>query len=182
MELLQGIKERRSVRKYTGNPVPREVMEAVIDHTRFAPSWTNSQTPRWNLIDNRDVITQIGETAVRGFSYNLDTLKNATGVAVLSYVKGVSGSVAKYGLEEAENASKWEVFDAGIAGATFCLAAHGHGVGTVIMGVIDEVKIAEIINLPENETVGAVIVYGYAIDETLPVPNRKEVSEILRFI
>ena len=181
MELLQGIKERRSVRKYTDKPVPREVMEAVIDHTRFAPSWSNSQTPRWHLVNNREIITQIGETAVRGFSYNLDTLKAATGVAVLSYVKGVSGSVAKYGIAETDNASKWEEFDAGIACATFCLAAHGHEVGTVIMGVIDEVKIAQLIDLPENEAVAAVIVYGYADGEN-PVPRRKEVSDILRFV
>lgn len=181
MELLQAIKTRRSVRTYTGQPVERAVMEQVIEHTRFAPSWTNSQTPRWTLIDNRDVIIQIGETAVRGFSYNLDTLKNATGVAILSSVTGVSGSVAKYGIPEAENASKWEVFDAGIACATFCLSAYGHGVATVVMGVIDEVKIAQIIDLPDNEVVAAVIVYGHAQGEQ-PVPKRKEVSELLRFI
>ena len=115
------------------------------------------------------------------YVYNINTLKNAKGVAILSFVKGKSGKLDDYGVESAD-AHVWEVFDAGIACQTFCLAAHAKGVGTCIMGVIDEDSIAKIINLPEEETVAALIVYGYGEgDHPAPTP-RKEVDEIMRFV
>ncbi|MFT5873469.1 MAG: nitroreductase [Clostridium sp.] len=72
------------------------------------------------------------------------------------------------------------VFDAGIASQTFCLAAYAKGVGTVIRGVINDESISKIVGLPEEETVAALIVYGY--EEGHPEPTqRKEVDEIMRF-
>ncbi len=82
-------------------------------------------------------------------------------------------------------ASTWEVFDAGIACQTFCLAAHEKGVGTVIMGVIDDKSISGIVGLPKEETVAALIVYGYPDETPEATPEatpRMDVGEISRFI
>ena len=57
------------------------------------------------------------------------------------------------------NSTLWEVFDAGIAAQQFSLAAYSKGVGSVIMGVINAEKIAEIINLPSEEKIAALIVF-----------------------
>lgn len=179
MDAIQAIKERRSTRKFLDEKIDREVMEEIIEVARFAPSWVNFQVARWTLIDNKSVIEKIANDAVKGFVYNMDTLKNATGVAVLSFVKGKSGKLEQYGMEDA-NAGKWEVFDAGIACQTFCLAAYAKGISTCIFGVIDEDSVATIINLPEEETVGAIIVYGKE-DGHPAMTKRKEVSEILRW-
>jgi len=180
MEAIEMIKGRRSIRKYKDEAVSHGLMEEIIEITRYAPSWTNSQTPRWTLVDQADIIGKFADDAVKGFSYNMDTLKNAKGVAVLSFVEGKSGRLEKYGIEGG-NPEKWEAFDAGIACQTFCLAAHAKGIGTCIFGVVDEAKIAELISLPEGETVASLIVYGYA-DEAPAVPRRKEVGDILRFL
>lgn len=179
MDAIQTIKERRSIRKFKDEKVDRQLMEEIIEVARFAPSWVNFQVARWTLVDHKEIIQQLATDAVKGFVYNMDTLKNANGVAVLSFVKGKSGKLDQYNLEES-NAEKWEIFDAGIACQTFCLAAHAKGVGTCIFGVIDEATVADIINLPEGETVGALIVYGK--EDGHPAPTRrKEVSEILRW-
>ena len=175
------IKGRRSIRKYKDEAVDRGLMEEIIEITRYAPSWTNSQTPRWTLVENSEIIEKLGANAVKGFSYNVDTLKNANGVAVLSFVEGKSGRTEKYGIETSENPGRWEYFDAGIACQTFCLTAYAKGVGTCIFGVIDEAVVAEAINLPEGEKVAALIVYGYAAEEP-KLPRRKEVEDILRFV
>jgi nitroreductase len=180
MEAIEMIKGRRSIRKYKAEVVHHALMEEIIEITRYAPSWTNSQTSRWTLVNDLAIIEQIAANGVKGFTYNMDTLRNAKGVAVLSFVQGKSGRLEKYGLEGG-NPEKWEAFDAGIACQTFCLAAHAKGVGTCIFGVVDEVEIAELINLPEGETVASLIVYGYA-DEEPKVPRRKEVEDILRLI
>jgi len=86
----------------------------------------------------------------------------------------------QYEMEDS-NSGKWEIFDAGIACQTFCLAAYAKGIATCIFGVIDEDSVSAIIDLPADETVGALIVYGF--EDGHPAPTkRKEVSEILRWI
>jgi nitroreductase len=175
------IKERRSVRKFKNEKVDRNTMKEIVSISRWAPSWANYQIARYTLVDDEVTIKKLATDGVKGFVYNINTLKNAKGVAVLSFVKGKSGKLDKYGDYEASNAHIWEAFDAGIACQTFCLAAHAKGVGTCIMGVIDEVSISEIVGLPEEEIVAALIVYGYE-DGHPPAPPRKNVEDIMRFV
>ncbi len=185
MENTQGIallKERRSIRSFKNEIVGREVMEKIFEATRFAPSWANYQIARYTCITDPQKIADLINDGVKDFVYNIKTLKNAKNVLVLSFVKGKSG---KLDLTKPEYATtqenSWEIFDAGIACQTFCLAAHAYGVGTCIMGVIDNEGIAKIADLPEDETVGALIVYGYPTGD-VPTTTRKETSEIVRYI
>lgn len=181
MNAIDMIKNRRSIRKYSDEIVPKALMEEIIEITRWSPSWTNSQTPRFTLVNDTTVISKIATQGVKGFVYNAATLENARNIAVLSFVKGKSGRAEKYEIETDDNPERWEYFDAGIACQTFCLAAHANGIGTCIFGIIDEKVIAEAINLPEDEQVAALIVYGYPNQEAKP-PRRKEVEELVRFI
>lgn len=182
MDAIEMIKGRRSVRKFKDEKVDRNLMKEIVDISRWAPSWVNYQIARYTLVDDEEIIKELANEGVNGFVYNIDTLKNAKGVAVLSFVKGKSG---KLDLEKDDYATSktnvWEVFDAGIACQTFCLAAHAKGVGTCIMGVIDEKSISKIVNLPKEETVAALIVYGYEDGHPSPTP-RKDVEEIMRFV
>ena len=54
--------------------------------------------------------------------------------------------------------------------------AYDYGVGTVIMGIFDADKVAELLHIPENEVVTALIAFGYP-DEEPAAPRRKAVSE-----
>jgi len=180
MDAIELIEGRRSVRKFKNEKVDREVMKDIISVSRWAPSWGNFQVARYTIIDDDETIQKLATDGVNGFVYNINTLKEAKGVAVLSFVKGKSGKLEGDDYATSK-ANVWEVFDAGIACQTFCLAAHAKGVGTCVMGVISDVSVAEIINLPEEETVAALIVYGYEEGATAPT-KRKEVDEILRFI
>lgn len=181
MDATQMIKERRSVRKFKDQKVDRELMKEVIDIARWAPSWANFQVARYTLVDDRELIKQLATDGVKGFTYNVKTLENAKGVAVLSFVQGKSGKLdPEKGDYATGKANSWEVFDAGIACQTFCLAAHAKGLGTCVMGVIDEDSIPGIVGLPEGETVAALIVYGHP-DEEPPATKRKDIDKILRF-
>ncbi len=180
MDAIEMIKERRSVRKYKGEVVSRETMNLIIDATRWSPSWANFQVARYTIVENESLIQRIADEGVHGFSYNIGTLRNAKGVLVLSYVAGKSGKLSK----EAYATSKgdtWEVFDAGIACQTFCLAAHAYGVGTCIFGVINDEAISDIVSLPEGEKVAAVITFGYP-DEVVAPTSRRTVEQITRYL
>ena len=47
--------------------------------------------------------------------------------------------------------------------------------------MIDDASISEIVGLPEEEAVAALIVYGYPDEEPKPTP-RHDVEDILRFV
>ena len=66
MELIEGIKSRRSVRQFTDEKVSRDTIEKIIDAARFAPTWKNSQTVRYVVIDSRDVMEKIADEGVMG--------------------------------------------------------------------------------------------------------------------
>ena len=149
MDAITMLKERRSVRKFKDEKVDRNTMKSIINIARWAPSWGNFQVARYTLVDDDSLIKQLGTEGVKGYVYNVGTLKNAKGVAVLSFVKGKSGKLDKDEYATSK-ASVWDVFDADIACQTFCLAAHAKGVGTVIMGVIDDESISKIVGLPKD--------------------------------
>lgn len=185
MDAIQLLKNRRSVRKYKKQNVPRELITEIVKLSQFAPSWSNCQIARYNIIDNKIIIEDIANNCVQGFVYNTKTLTRASGVVVLSYVTGKSGSLeGKVKVEDAvtDNSTAWECFDAGIACLQFCLSAYAKGVATCVLGVINNEAIAKKICLPENEKVAALIVYGYEDGEHHEAPARKDVNEILRFI
>ncbi len=179
MEALEMIAERRSVRKYKNERVSRELMTEIIALSSWAPSWANTQIARYTVIDNPALIAKISQEGVNGFTYNMKTLQNAPGVVILSYVKGKSGKL------DAENfattkTNTWEMFDAGIACQTFCLAAHAKGVGTCIFGVIDDLALAKIAGIPEDESVAALITYGFEQGEHVKPTSRLSVDQIMR--
>ncbi len=181
MDAISVIKERRSVRKFKNEKVDRATMTEIVDISRWSPSWANYEIVRYTLVDDELLIKKLADNGVNDFVYNIDTLKNAKGVAVLSYVKGKSGKLGQEKGEYASNrADSWEMFDSGIACQTFCLAAHAKGIGTCIMGVINVENISEIINLPSDETVAALVVYGYP-ESGSNSSSRKNVDELLRF-
>jgi nitroreductase len=181
MDTDTAIKARRSIRRFKNKKVDREIMKDIVSLSRWAPSWANYQISRYTLVDDDATIERIAANGLQGFAYNIKTLKSATGVAVLSVVKGKSGKLKSEKKELVTSKTRiWEMFDAGIACQTFCLAAYAKGVGTCIFGVIDNAAISKIVGLPEEETVAALIVYGYPDEEPNPT-SRKPTEELMRF-
>ena len=61
--LIDIIKTRRSVRRYAPGPVPREVLETIVDCGRLAPTSNNLQTWEFVVVTDRDALRRIGEIA-----------------------------------------------------------------------------------------------------------------------
>ena len=75
---------------------------------------------------------------------------------------------------------RWQMFDVGAACQTFCLAAKEKGLGTVIMGIFDEDKITELLEIPEERELAALIAVGWP-DIDPEAPKRKSVDDLLQF-
>ena len=178
MDLITGIKERRSIRKFADKMVPHEVLEEIVNVAAYAPSLKNTQISRYIVVEDREKIAALAtEETCLGFPYNCKTMSKATAIVVQTMVNGRSG-YEKDGSFTTPKGDRWEMYDAGIAAQTFCLAAHEKGIGTCIMGIFDDEKIAELLNLPEGQIVGAVISAGYP-DEEPEAPARKGADVIL---
>ncbi len=181
METIKCIKERRSIRKFKDEKVDRETIKEIIEAASYAPSWKNSQIARYIVVEDREIIDKIADECVLGFGYNTKTLKNAPALVIQNVVIGKSG-FEKDGSYSTPKEDRWENFDAGIAAQTFCLAAHEKGVGTVIMGIFDEYKVAEIVEIPQGQKIVSFIAMGYPEGDAPSAPKRKDVDELVTFI
>ena len=48
MELLEGLATRKSIRAFTSQTVPRDLIIRILDMARWSPSWGNTQP--WELV------------------------------------------------------------------------------------------------------------------------------------
>lgn len=179
MNTLEAINTRRSIRKYQDKKVPRNVLEQIIAAAAYAPSWKNTQISRYHVVEDADIQKTIAEECTLGFAHNAGILARAPQVVVLSAKKGRSG-MEQDGSCSTSKGESWLMFDAGVAAQTFCLAAWEYGVGSVIMGIFDAEKVAELLQLPEDEEAVALIAIGYP-DEAPNAPKRKPVEELVQF-
>lgn len=63
MELFETIKKRRSVRDFTGETIPRETLEKIVNAGRWAPSGYNKQPWEFILITDRATIGKLKTAA-----------------------------------------------------------------------------------------------------------------------
>lgn len=179
MDVFECIKERRSIRDFENTPVPRALMEEIVGAAAFAPSWKNTQIARYIVVESREQIDLLAERCVMDFAPNTATMKRAPALVLVTMVNGRSG-YERDGSFSTPKGDHWEMFDAGIATQTFCLAAHAKGLGAVILGIFDEKKVEELFGLPEGEQLAAIIALGYP-KSTPAAPRRKSVGELLSY-
>lgn len=180
METLECIKTRRSIRKFKEEAVSHDTIEEIIAAASLSPSWKNTQICRYNIVEDKSILNEIADNCVLDFEYNQKTIKHAPQLVVVSMIEKRCG-YERDGSFSTSKEDRWEMFDAGIASQTFCLAAHDLGIGTVILGIFDEEKMSKAINLPDGQKVAALIAMGYPNQEC-EAPKRKDVDELVKYV
>jgi len=107
MEAIEALKTRRCVRVYTGQSVPREVIEDIIDCARLAPTARNEQP--WEFVVVTDSVRRQSIAQKTDFGKFIADAP----VCVAVICKG-----SKYYLEDGSNAT-----------LSILLAARAHGLG-----------------------------------------------------
>lgn len=181
MPIEEYIKSRRSVRKYSEQEISNKLLSEIVELARFSPSWKNTQVVRYHVVKNSDIKEKIAQNCALGFAFNAKTIMRCKALVIVCVITGISG-YEKDGSFSTSQGDRWEMFDAGIANQTFCLAAHSKGIGSVVLGVFDENKIRQYISLPEHERVTNLIALGYPLEPAKSGPPRKEVAELLEII
>lgn len=178
MEFQDVIKSRRSIRSYDASKtVTKEQVNEIVKAATYAPSWKNSETARYYCILEPEKCKEFAAECLPQFNIN-----NSAGAALIvsTFVSGNAGFDVSSGTPVNECGEGWGYYDLGLHNEIFLLKAKEMGLDTLVMGIRDADNIRKRLNIPDEETIVAVIALGYAAKEA-NMPPRKEVSDIIRF-
>jgi nitroreductase len=174
MEVDEAIRKRRSIRKYTEEGIPDEHILKIIDAARWAPSWHNYQCWEFIVVKDPEIKSQIID-CVPPVNPGRKAVETAPLIIVALGKKGLSGTIGGSYITEKGD---WLMFDVALATQNICLQAYSMGYGTLIIGVFDFKKVAEILGVPEDYEVVVLVTLGKPHKIPNP-PERKEIREIL---
>ncbi len=161
-EVLETIKDRRSVRSYTDKPIPRETLEEIIDAGRLAPSARNVQKWDFVVVTERETLEKISELAPNG-----------------SFIKDSAACVVVCGSKE----NKRYAQDCSAAAENIILAAKSFGIGSCWVAGVDKDYIGpvkELLGIPEVMNIVTLLPLGYF--ESNPEPHdKKRLEEVLHW-
>jgi len=179
MTAKECITGRRSIRKFTSEPVSHDLLNSIIETASYAPSWKNTQITRYVAVEDPELKSRIAAEACSAHPNNANIINSAPILMVITMIKNRSG-YERDGSFTTTKGDRWQMFDAGIATEAFCLAAYEQGLGTVIMGIFDEAVIGDLLAIPEDREVAALVAIGHP-DEAPQAPKRKTVEDLLSF-
>ncbi|OPY70774.1 MAG: 5,6-dimethylbenzimidazole synthase [Syntrophorhabdaceae bacterium PtaU1.Bin034] len=176
MELIEAIKERRSIRKYKSDAVADEVILQCIEAARLAPSWANTQVSRFVVVKDQKVKEALADTLTSNNPARQAILEAPCTICLVAQ-RGISG--LKKG-EPVTDKGDWFMFDAGIAMEHLVLAAWSLGLGTVHVGAFDAAKAEGVLGVAGGYSIVAMTPLGYF--ERTPAPTPRKPLEDLVYL
>lgn len=177
MNVTECIKTRRSIRRFKPDSVDHSIIDSVVSSASYSPSLKNTQITRYIAVEDPAVLSEIADKYTP--DYNSKIIRQSPVLIAVTFVKGRCG-FERDGSFTTKKKDRWQMFDAGAACQTFCLAAWDKGLGTVIMGVFDEDGITDLLGIPKDQELGTLIALGYP-DIEPEAPKRKTVEQLLQY-
>lgn len=141
MEVFEAIQARRSIRAYESTPISREKLEKILEAARLAPSAGNIQPWHFIVVTDPEKRAKLAKAPFAGF------IKEAPVVIV--------------GCGDQKASPKWFMVDVAIAMQNMVLTATSEGLGTCWVGSFNENQVREMLKIPENYRVVALLALGY---------------------
>ena len=170
MNFMEIAQARQSCRAYdTEKDVDAEKIAAMLEAAQLAPSACNGQPYHFTVC--RGKAAQEVAKATMGLGMNKFASQAPVLIVVSEkpYVKSAAMGAKVKG-------NDYRSMDIGIAVAYLTAEATAQGLGTCILGWLDDEKIRNICNL--DQPVRLVITVGYAKDETVRPKKRRALSEL----
>lgn len=164
------LRRRRSVRAFRREPVPRHLLEQVLEAARWSPSAGNLQAWEIAVVSDPAVRRRLAHAA-----YGQEFLAEAPHVLAVSALP--ERSAVRYGRRGRE---LYCLQDATLAAGYLLLAAAALGLATCWVGAFAEEEVRRLLGLtPEHRPI-ALIALGYP-DEDPPPPPRLPLSALVRW-
>ncbi len=151
MDIYDLIISRRTIRQFDPKPVPREVLEKLVNAARLAPSAANLQPLEYVVIDDEGLRRKI-----------FPWLKWAASIAPAGNPRpGHEPQAYIFVLINRDVREKMYEYDVGAAIENMALAALSEGVASAWLISIDKPRIMELLRIPERFELDAVLALGY---------------------
>jgi nitroreductase len=161
MSVFEAIKERRSIRQFTDEPIDKDLLERLLDAARWAPTASNQQ--RWRFV-----------------AVTLPSVKEL----IKKFAPGIFSTPAAFVVicvEKAPDANPWAevtyLADCAMAAQNIMLAAHEMGIGSCVALSYARVAIQEILSIPDIVEPLLVVTLGYPAEAPEP-PSRLALNQI----
>jgi nitroreductase len=164
MDVLEAIRSRRSIRAYEPLEVEEDKLARVLESGRLSPSSSNRQERRFIVVRDAKIRELLSEAA-----------RNQKFVAEAPVVIAACSVEKEYVMLCGQLAYP---IDTAIAVDHMTLVAVEEGLGTCWIGAFDEKKVKEILNIPVDVRVVALLTLGYPSKIPRPTP-RKSLNEIV---
>jgi len=193
---------RRSVRQFKNEPVPRDVIEQIIDLASYAPTASNDQNVSYTVITDKQLIEETANE-IFGFASRLyDKTKKGIG-AIIVKVTGLNRSrylrvmdfaqaqTVENGrdfilhkasvliLIHASKSTRFAADNCNIAATIIINYAHALGLGTCLMGLLNlslwySSALRKKLSVPKDKKVYASLVLGYPAYRFTNTVSRKK--------
>ncbi len=145
-QVLDAIRNRRSIREFTAEPVPSDLLEQIIRAGIWAPSGLNNQPWRFVIIRDHEIIKKLA--ALTHYAH---------------IVQAAPALIAVYLDQEKMYDSVKDHQAAGACIQNMLLAAHALGLGTVWLGQIlkNKDRVNVVLQLSDRYDLMAILAIGY---------------------
>lgn len=177
MKFLELVKKRKSTRKYSSRPVPRELIDKCLEAARVAPSACNSQPWSFIVVDKEDLRNTLADKAF-SVPYSLNTFAKTAPVLIVAvterpkYITRVAGYF---------RGIQYSLVDIAIACEHIVLQAEEEGLGTCWLGWFNEKEVKRILRIPKRKKVDIIISMGYPEKEEQREKIRRPLDKIRRY-
>ena len=151
MHFYDIIRRRDSIKNFTDRPLDNSKVQRIINSFLDSPSWKNNKSPRIILVNNIQQKNQLSNCVINSLNSAENSLKQAPLVAVVVADPAQSGVI---------DDKEFYLVDSAIAMEHLVLAATNEGYGTCWIASIDESKIKQILDIPQNYRVVAMTPIG----------------------
>lgn len=156
MDVLEAIRMRRSIRRYSDLPVEWDRVATVIDAAHVAPSSGNLQSWRFIVVENAGKRKALAEACLKQYWME----EAPVHIVVMMMMKKIREFYGK-------RAEFYAVQEAAMAAQNMMLAAHALGLGSCFVSAFDESRVSSIFNAPEGEGVRpfGIVTLGYPAEQ-----------------
>ena len=170
MDVLEAIKERRSIRAFTDEKVSEKDVERLIDAARWAPSAGNTQPLELVVVKDKEMKRKLSEAAL-----NQTFIEKAPVVIVVC--ADLNRSSRGYG---SRGEHLYSLQDTAAATENILLAAQELGLATCWVGAFREKEVAKAVKAPRNLKPVAIVPVGHPAERPVAPPKRS-VNEIVYY-
>ncbi len=162
--LLQGIRERRTVRAFRTDPVEPEKIDRILEAGRWAPSGKNTQPWRFVVVNAPDKRQELGKLVPQR---NMIATAPVT-IAVLKHTPS--------GYDELKDAQ-----GIGACAQNLLLAAHALGLGACWIGKSRDPEVEKLLGASDEEELMLLLPVGHPAEASAD-GKRKPRDELVRTI